>query len=656
MTMQEQIGLEKINGIVNANIIEAILTTEAFTIVGYGNATIRSIQQSINKKYGEYLNRYIPTNGIFDRNTSNAFIIAIQVEVGSTVDGIWGNETMNKCPTLMVGSSNKNMIYLLQYLLYCYGFDPNGLDGGYGNGVANAVKKFQQFSMLDADGICGKQTWAALVVSCGDINRKANACDTRFEITQERAEVLKNNGYKVVGRYLTGGQFKELRGNELSTIIKSGLEAFVIYQKNNRNINDFSYSKGKQAAVEASAAAMKRMLPKDTVIYFAVDLDVYEDQIKEYIIPYFQGINEYISNKYRVGIYGPRLICSRVSEEELACSSFVADMSTGYSGNIGQKMPENWCYDQFTEISKFNNDFDIDKVMYNEKIPAISSAEIDLDNSKRNERYINFLAEAYKLAEKYHNTKGNILYNNLLVLQYIAYKEYPSKLWDFLVNYDEEGIKYIEENISSDERDLGIYVSEINQLISVPHLAVSLCPLLMPKTGLGKTDAIINDLTGWAGDLLQFAGNFEKGYKETTNYPNRDVSFLEQLIGGDDSLGFGLEDLIQDVDVWNLYKSLRNEKINIVFGTYYASDLTNRFKGFVNNRIEYGYLPDSVEPSDSERTKIFKLAYEYLNQDWSKLTGIVSTLFIVLKTEPITDNVIKTNAAEAFANNVTTMV
>lgn len=652
--LKGQLGVDDSNGVVTGIELKAILTTDAYTL--QGDEKIREIQQALNQKYINILGFYIATNGIYERNTNTAIIKAIQSEIGVDVDGGWGNQTKNALPVLGPGSSRKNLVYLLQYLLYLNGFDPNGFDGGYGNGVTNAVKQFQTLYVLDADGYCGKQTWSALAVSCGDTSRSAKACDTRFEITPERAEVLKNNGYEIVGRYLTGGSFKELRLGELSVIFNAGLKAFLIYQKNNRLINDFSYSSGKQAALEASGAAMKYMVPEGTTIYFAVDLDVYEDQIDTYIIPYFRGINDYISNRYKVGIYGPRLVCSRVANNQLSQSSFVADMSTGYSCNIGQNIPNDWCYDQFSEITNFNNDFDIDKVTYNGKIPALSSINVESNSGQRNARIISFLSEAYNLAEEYHNNVGNVQYNNLLVLQYIAHNAYPSSLWNFLLDYDEQGIKYIEDHISSDERDAGIYINEINQLISLPHLAVSICSLLRPKTGIGSVDAIIADLTGWAGDLLQFAGNFEKVYTEDTKYPSRDVDLLMQLIGNEDSLGFGLEDFIQDIDVWNLYKSLKNTRINIVFNTYYALEFTDRFNGFVHNRIEYGYLPDNVNSTDSNSIIIYKLAMSYLSQNLSEMTGVIATLFELLKTEPVTDQVIKENTASAFANKVTTMI
>ncbi|MBR6094549.1 MAG: hypothetical protein IKP92_05975 [Lachnospiraceae bacterium] len=35
----------------------------------------------------------------------------------------------------------------------------------------------------------------------------------------------------------------------------------------------------------------------------------------------------------------------------MVTNGFIADMSSGFTCNIGQKMPENWSYDQFCEVS-----------------------------------------------------------------------------------------------------------------------------------------------------------------------------------------------------------------------------------------------------------------------------------------------------------------
>lgn len=64
----------------------------------------------------------------------------------------------------------------------------------------------------------------------------------------------------------------------------------------------------------------------------------------------------------------------RVSNLGYAYSSFVGDMSTGFSGNLGFKMPSNWAFDQFvtTTIGSGNGEIEIDKDGYSGYDPAVS--------------------------------------------------------------------------------------------------------------------------------------------------------------------------------------------------------------------------------------------------------------------------------------------
>ena len=59
---------------------------------------------------------------------------------------------------------------------------------------------------------------------------------------------------------------------------------------------------------------------------------------------------ESYDNKYGIGVQGSRNICQKVCSLTKAESSFVVDMSTGYSGNLGYSMPNNWAFEQFHEF------------------------------------------------------------------------------------------------------------------------------------------------------------------------------------------------------------------------------------------------------------------------------------------------------------------
>lgn len=77
--------------------------------------------------------------------------------------------------------------------------------------------------------------------------------------------------------------------------------------------------------------------------------DAVNDEVTSHILPYFRSVKEQmgkLGSPYKIGVYGPRNACSRVSEEGCADASFVSDMSSGFSGNLGYAMPENWAFDQ----------------------------------------------------------------------------------------------------------------------------------------------------------------------------------------------------------------------------------------------------------------------------------------------------------------------
>jgi len=64
-------------------------------------------------------------------------------------------------PVLKQGSSGPDVTNL-QQKLKDLGFDPNGVDGNFGSGTRDAVISFQQSKGLQADGIAGTATLAAL--------------------------------------------------------------------------------------------------------------------------------------------------------------------------------------------------------------------------------------------------------------------------------------------------------------------------------------------------------------------------------------------------------------------------------------------------------------------------------------------------------------
>ncbi|WP_339235558.1 glycoside hydrolase domain-containing protein [Bacillus sp. FSL K6-1012] len=390
---QKAAGLTTQDGIVTTLIMKALLDMSAFKLVSGGDSRIRQIQQNLNRDYNDYIG-LMPCDGLYARDTNKALIYALQKEEGmstSVANGFFGNGTTSLCPTLTPGDSRTGFILIVQYALYCNGksFDPGEFDGKYGVGVVSAVKAFQEFMCLPQTGYADMPTIKALLSSSGDTTRAASACDTATIITAEKAQTLRNNGYKTVGRYLTGNvrtsnglTSKALTSEELAVIFDTGLKVFPIYQDGGYQSSYFVKDQGTRDAYSAASAARRLGFPSGTTIYFAVDFDAYDYEVTDKIIPYFKEIKSAFAKmqtfstapKYEIGVYGPRNICIRTQEAGLTKYSFVANMSTGFSGNLGYPMPNNWAFDQFYEgtIGSGSGSIGIDKDGFSGKDSGVS--------------------------------------------------------------------------------------------------------------------------------------------------------------------------------------------------------------------------------------------------------------------------------------------
>lgn len=340
-------------------VLQGIMNTDGYTFQSTDDIydTYRhEIQIGLNKNYGATIGLIAP-NGRWERKSHKNLIKAIQIEWGTTVDGLFGSGTLGKAPTLSKNTSGYiNSKRLLQWCLTLNGFYPGSFNGIFDTDTYNSLYAFQEFVGLKADGVCGKQSWASLITSCGSSDRKATALDTSKKITLENAAAIKQAGYTDVGRYLTntpnGTLDKAMTFDELEILLAAGLNVFPIFQTQGNKASYFTADQGNADAITAKEAAQNFGFPPSATIYFCVDYDVLMADIENNILPYFRNVKKTLGNAYKIGAYGPRYICTKLSEMDLTTSSFVCDMSTGFTCNIGQKLPANWAYDQFAQKLK----------------------------------------------------------------------------------------------------------------------------------------------------------------------------------------------------------------------------------------------------------------------------------------------------------------
>jgi hypothetical protein len=140
-------------------------TSTSTTTTSGDNTHIKQFQTWLNTNYKTGLT----VDGSFGRLTRVGAVKALQTylnsscKAGLAVDGVYGTLTaawLRK--NSVIKGSRGDIVYILQGLLYCRGYDPGGFDGIFGASTLAAVKKFQTAKGLTVDGEAGADTFAAL--------------------------------------------------------------------------------------------------------------------------------------------------------------------------------------------------------------------------------------------------------------------------------------------------------------------------------------------------------------------------------------------------------------------------------------------------------------------------------------------------------------
>ncbi|GLZ56809.1 MULTISPECIES: glycoside hydrolase domain-containing protein [Micromonospora] len=391
-------------GSLEPKVVKALLNMDAYVTVNNGSNQIRSVQQWLNGRYVKRQDYFvIPCDGHHSRDVAKSMLLAIQYELGmadGTANGVFGPGTqagLRSHPVSVGTAGTWAEIFTAAMLLN----KRSVAFGAFTSEVQAAVREFQSFAKLPVTGTGDFQTWASLLVSHGDQTRKGEACDGVTKITPDRAVALKAAGYKYIGRYLynpssTDLPEKAIQPGELATIKEYGLRCFPIYQTWGRDATNFSYASGCVDASNAIEWARIHGFKAGSTIYFAVDYDAMDAEVTTYILPYFRGVHGTVTelSGYHVGIYGPRNVCQRVSDAGYAVTSFVSDMSSGFSGNLGYPLPTNWAYDQIvtTTIGSGSGRIEIDNNIasgrdtaqgdFDPPRPNTDDLDVDLDKGR----------------------------------------------------------------------------------------------------------------------------------------------------------------------------------------------------------------------------------------------------------------------------------
>src|SRR5919198_4392049 len=149
-----------------SSLVVPLLLACSGTAAGAGQSPVAALQVALGVR-GLYAGTI---DGVAGHSTTAA-VRAFQRRARLPVDGIAGPRTraaLGRYGRHMLGSRPLALrafgwdVAELQFLLPRHGFPSGPFDGGFGTRTARAVRRFQRFAGLAADGVAGAATVAAL--------------------------------------------------------------------------------------------------------------------------------------------------------------------------------------------------------------------------------------------------------------------------------------------------------------------------------------------------------------------------------------------------------------------------------------------------------------------------------------------------------------
>ncbi|WP_193072880.1 MULTISPECIES: glycoside hydrolase domain-containing protein [unclassified Brevibacterium] len=377
------------NPVITDEIWKGLCSQDAYVLVSGGDTEIRTIQRRLNGPGYQPQLGLAPADGIVTPQMTRALISAVQLISGiKNPDGYWGDNTQAEIPSVMTEQDDSSGVWadVLTYGLYLNGFDfvnvqsPNWID------LERTLYQFASFMRLNVigEGVATEDMITALFISHGNQSRGfddiiaepgehvmgidlATRLEDKTDTFSNDDAALSSMHISFVGRYMQNAPDpvldKEMTLEEIDQLLEMTVEdpdtgmiigfgIAPIWQTSANGPDYFIPGRGTTDAQLAHTRADALGMPGDVTIFYAVDFDAFGSTIADLIVPYFEELNAESTalGSNPVGVYGPRAVCNELHDKGLASASFVGNLSYGWTGNLGQPMPDNWAIDQFNEI------------------------------------------------------------------------------------------------------------------------------------------------------------------------------------------------------------------------------------------------------------------------------------------------------------------
>ena len=156
---------------------------------------------------------------------------------------------------------------------------------------------------------------------------------------------LKGSRLDFVARYYRdpASRWPTLSAEEARMVSSAGMSLVAVWEFHSHKPDYFSYASGYSDALSAHRQAKAIGQPSGSGIYFAVDFNAQEPDVRGPVDQYFRGVHAGLTaaagkgREYRVGVYGSGAVCDYLKRARLAEYAWLSN-STAWSG-----------YDSFTD-------------------------------------------------------------------------------------------------------------------------------------------------------------------------------------------------------------------------------------------------------------------------------------------------------------------
>jgi len=390
---------------------------------------------------------------------------------------------------------------------------------------------------------------------------------------------------------------KAIVPGELELLFDHGFALLPIFQNYNDGAEYFTYSIGYDHGKQAAIRARQLGFNAGVTIFFAVDYDATGEEATTIILEYFDGVADGLNVSqfytYNVGVYGTRNVCRIVHDSGYASGVWVSAMSTGYSGNLGFSMPENWMYSQIQEVTSINIDKNQVSIRANPATRAQVRA-VPLQESGWNELFRAFAKLQVNCEWVGYLQYGmGLLETSQLTLAYLMVDTYEDIAWQFYlpviadVVTNDHGHRNVLERlaeISASRADFSAAYQAVGGG-DIAHMAATAQAVIVWAEVADNGSCDAGDLGGWGLDLVQLWVSFDKAGR-----PVSIAQWVNSELGGIGSAhGFGFDDVLADADGWLIGTRIRNlgvpvdEAIRDVFLSYPSPQL--RIRQFLIERF-----------------------------------------------------------------------